>query len=55
MSDDLFGVTPKQYAPVQTGKRRDPVPKGYAGIPGTGPEGKCCKHCARLKQGRTEK
>lgn len=43
---DLFGAAPKQYAPVLTGKRRDPIPKGYAGIPGTGPEGKKCKHCA---------
>jgi hypothetical protein len=43
---DLFGeeVMPPQEAPRK--KRREPIPKGYAGIPGTGPQGKTCKDCA---------
>lgn len=45
MSLDLFGVIPPAAVQAQESAKRKETPKGYAGIPGTGPEGKCCKHC----------
>lgn len=47
MSTDLFGEMPAGAPdPEMPKKRREPIPKGYAGIPGTGPAGKTCKDCA---------
>lgn len=46
MSTDLFGEAPVQPTPVQIKRRRESQPRGYPAMPGTGPEGKCCKDCA---------
>ena len=45
MSIDLFGESPQQPLPVQIKRRRQSQPRGYPALPGTGPEGKRCKHC----------
>lgn len=48
MSVDLFGDAPAFNTAAIPGaprKRREATPNGYAGIPGTGPHGKCCRHC----------
>jgi hypothetical protein len=49
---DLFGepVTepwpvPAEVARGKRKKRKDPVPRGYARIPGTGPKGETCGTC----------
>jgi hypothetical protein len=42
--DGLFGPQPGPAHVSKTG-RRNTIPKGYAGMPGTGPSGKRCKHC----------
>lgn len=36
--NDLFGPVPRQYGGA-----------GYAAQPGTGPKGKCCKHCQHYR------
>lgn len=41
---DLFGQEIKE-APVSNAKRKPTVRKGYAGIPGRGPEGETCRTC----------
>jgi len=41
---DLFGEIPAQV--IDAPKPKGTQPKGYAGIPGSGPEGKKCRHCA---------
>ncbi len=46
---DLLGQL--MAAPVRVSKkrqRREPTPRGYAGIPGTGPAGETCKTCKHL-------
>jgi hypothetical protein len=49
---DLFGnpIIPDGPAQNPLGKRKrkrkDPVPRGYAAPPGTGPEGESCGTCA---------
>jgi hypothetical protein len=53
---DLFGEKPREQTAAVKGKakRKDPRPKGYAGIPGTGPAGQTCgscEHVARLGTG----
>lgn len=48
MSQDLFGEAPVQPLPLQIKRRRAGEPRGYPAMPGTGPEGKRCKHCANL-------
>lgn len=44
MSTDLFGEMPPAQVKAEKTKRRE-IPKGYAAMPGTGPEGMRCKHC----------
>lgn len=48
MDTDLFGEAPVQ--PILTGKGskggKRPGLHAYPAQPGTGPEGKCCRHCA---------
>ena len=46
MSQDLFGTAPEQFTKVQIKRRRESQPRGYPAMPGTGPAGKRCKHCA---------
>lgn len=46
MSTDLFGEAPVQPLPQQTKRARASQPRGYPAMPGTGPEGKRCKHCS---------
>lgn len=54
---DLFGEIPAQN--IENEKpRKTTRPKGYAGIPGTGPADKKCRHCAHyiittIRSGRT--
>ncbi len=44
---DLFGGPPMPVAVIRAGKRhRTAQPQGYAAIPGSGPDGKTCRHCA---------
>lgn len=45
---DLFGEAPLQPVTVGKGSRggRRPGLHAYPAPPGTGPEGKCCRHCA---------
>jgi hypothetical protein len=45
---DLLGrdVTEDQARAIL--KRRDPEPKGYAALPGTGPDGETCGSCAHV-------
>lgn len=51
MPKDLFGnevdLQAMADAPLQgpRRKRKDPVPKGHAWMPGTGPDGETCKTC----------
>lgn len=49
---DLLGqphaLTPEQKRKIGRGKRREPVPAGYAALPGTGPEGETCKTCKNM-------
>jgi hypothetical protein len=47
VSIDLFGEAPAVNNAIVPGvkKRREARPNGYAGIPGTGPEGRQCRHC----------
>lgn len=49
MTEDLFGLdralTPEERKKL---KRKDPVPRGHAAIPGTGPQGETCKTCKHL-------
>lgn len=33
-----------------TGKRRETVPKGYAGLPGSGPDGETCGTCQHIER-----
>jgi hypothetical protein len=33
------------YGVTQKRKRREPVPRGYAALPGTGPAGETCRSC----------
>lgn len=42
--DGLFGPQPGPPHISKTG-RKNTIPKGYVGMPGTGPSGKRCKHC----------
>lgn len=50
MSADLFGEIPagQPTAPSRgpNGGKHYTRPRGYAGSPGAGPEGKTCRHCA---------
>lgn len=57
MTDDLFGPIPEGQ-PTTPGRgpkggKHYTKPKGYAGLPGTGPEGKRCQDCEHytLRQG----
>ena len=46
--NDLFGQPIVEPLPLANGvphKRKPTQPKGYAGIPGTGPAGETCKTC----------
>lgn len=49
---DLFGnAIEEKTLPVAEGvpkKRKPTLPKGYAGIPGTGPAGETCKTCQHI-------
>lgn len=47
-----YAMTPEQKRKTGRGKRREPVPAGYAAIPGTGPEGETCKTCKHLFRNR---
>lgn len=51
MKHDLFGLdralTPAERKKL---KRRDPIPRGHAAIPGTGPEGETCRTCRHLER-----
>ena len=53
---DLFG---KEYAlsPAERKKitRKDPIPRGHAFTPGTGPEGETCGSCLHLYRNRLAK
>lgn len=55
MSDlDLFGLA---AGPVLTAKqrrrlRKSPQARGYAALPGTGPEGETCESCAHIARFR---
>lgn len=45
---DLFGApidVRREPVVVTDGKRKPPVPKGYAAPPGTGPDGETCRSC----------
>jgi len=55
--NDLFGLeralTPDERKKL---KRKDPIPRGHAWTPGTGPEGETCgtcKHLYRRQMGKT--
>ena len=41
---DLFGEVPEAQV-INSRVRKGVQPRGYAGIPGTGPAGKRCKDC----------
>lgn len=45
---DLFGNEITEEEARRLNKRRDPEPKGYAALPGTGPQGEACKTCKHL-------
>lgn len=49
---DLFGneITEAEAREIVKRQRRsrDPKPKGYAALPGTGPQGETCKTCRHL-------
>lgn len=62
MSVDLFGIasqphamTPAQKRATGRAKRREPVPAGYAALPGSGPAGETCKSCRHLFRNRMAK
>lgn len=44
---DLFGVVPEGNPEPRPGSRRPTGPgaRAYPAMPGTGPEGKCCRDC----------
>ena len=51
---NLFGEWEEE--PEQQKRKNYAVPSGYAWMPGTGPEGRCCKHCKfffRKEMGKT--
>lgn len=41
---DLFGVVPEAQV-INSRVKSGVQPRGYAGIPGTGPTDKCCRDC----------
>lgn len=45
---DLFGNEITEAEARKRMKARDPQPKGYAALPGTGPAGETCKTCKHL-------
>jgi hypothetical protein len=50
----LFGPQPAPPA-IPSHGRKPAQPKGYGGIPGTGPEGMRCKHCRHCVANRLAK
>lgn len=44
MNEDLFGRIPEAQV-INSQVRKGVQPRGYAGIPGTGPAGKTCRDC----------
>ena len=46
----LFELEPEMDASLTKARKglREPIPRGYAALPGTGPEGETCKSCAHL-------
>jgi hypothetical protein len=47
MDTDLFGLD-RALTPQERQKLKDPVPRGHAALPGTGPVGETCKTCCHL-------
>lgn len=61
MVTDLFGKEVSEPAALphgavkRSGKRREPIPRGHAAQPGTGPEGETCRTCDHLYRRRYSK